>query len=81
MKHDAQYEILLKVELLNVGLVELSKGEYALTIVMPIRTFLVIVLNVACVEIITRWINRPFQTNMPCPSKENLWRPWLGQGF
>jgi hypothetical protein len=54
MKHDAQYEISLKVELLNVGLVELSKGEYALTIVMPIRTFLVIVLNVACVEIITR---------------------------
>jgi len=53
MKHDTQYKISLEVELLNVGLVEQSKGEYALTIVMPIRrTFLVIVLNVACVEII-----------------------------
>jgi len=55
MKHDAQYEISLKVELLNASLVELSKGEYALTIVMPVRkTFSAIVLNAACVEIIVR---------------------------
>jgi hypothetical protein len=55
MKHDAQYKISLKVELLNVSLVELFKCEYVLTIMMPIRrTFLAIVLNVACVEIIVR---------------------------
>jgi hypothetical protein len=53
MKHDTQYKISLEVELLNVGLVELSKGEYALATMMPTRrTFLAIGLNATCVEII-----------------------------
>jgi hypothetical protein len=55
IKHGTQYEISLEVELLNVGLVEMSKGEYALVIVMLVRrTILAIGLNAARVDIIVR---------------------------
>jgi hypothetical protein len=55
IKHNAQYKISLEVELLNVGLVELFKGEYDLTIVTPVRNiFLVIGFNATCVEVIVQ---------------------------
>jgi hypothetical protein len=57
----------LKIELMDVCLLELSKGDYSSMTMMPTKDFWAIGLNITCVGIIVQWTNKPIQTSIPCP--------------
>jgi hypothetical protein len=57
----------LRIELMDEGLLELSKCDYNSMTIMPTKDFWAIGMNITCVGIIVQWTNRPIQTSIPCP--------------